>query len=78
MGDVRWNRFCSPKKEEMNHVELQKQERLAAAFDPMLDLAQISGNSHDVWLYTFVFQVFLFRAFPLHTPDVALTLLLCW
>ena len=33
MGDVRWNRFCSPKKEEMNHVELQKQERLAAAFD---------------------------------------------
>lgn len=78
MGDVRWNRFCSQKEEEIQCMELQKQERLAAAFDPALDLAQISGNSTDLLLYTFVFHVFLFRAFPLHTPDVELTLLLCW
>lgn len=56
----------------------KKQESLAAALDPALDLAKILGNSRDLLLYTFVFHSFLFRAFPLHTPDVELTLVLCW
>lgn len=36
-------------------MELQKQERLAAALDPALDLAQVSGNSAELLLYSWGF-----------------------
>ena len=55
-----------------------KSRRLAATLDPALDLAQISGNSRDLLLYTFGFYLFFVRSSPLYTADAELTLLLCW
>lgn len=78
MGAVRWNTVYYQKREETKCCGTSKAGKLAAALDPLLDLAQISGNSRDRLLRTFVFHLFLVRASPLHTPDVELTLLLCW
>lgn len=77
-GAVRWNRVYHQKREEIKCCGTSKAGKLAVALDPGLDLAQISGNSRDLLLRTFVFHLFLVRASPLHTPDVELTILLCW
>lgn len=78
MGAIRWNRVYHQKREEIKCCGTSQAVELAAAFDPVLGLAQISGNSRHLLLHTFVFHLFLVRASPLHTPDVELTLLLCW
>lgn len=77
-GAVRWNRVYHQKREGIKCCGTSKTGKLAAALDPVLDLAQIPGNSRDLLLRTFVFHVFLVRASPLHTPDVELTLLSRW
>lgn len=78
VGAVRRNGVYCQEKQRQNAVELQKHEQLAAAFDPALELADTSGNSSCLLLYTVDSHLLFDRVFQLHTPDVGLLLSLCW
>lgn len=72
MGAVRWNRVYHQKREEIKCCATSEAGELAAALDPVLDLAQISGNSRDLRLHTFVFICSLLE--PLHSIHQMLNL----
>jgi hypothetical protein len=70
--------FTAKREKRQNAMELQKHEQLAAVFDPALELAEISGSSSCLLLYTVGFYLLFDRIFQLCTLDVGLILLLFW
>lgn len=76
-GAVQQNRVSCQKRDETKGCATSKQERLAAALDPVLGLARCQQTG-DFLLSPSVFHLFLVRTFLLYAPDVELALLLCW
>lgn len=66
VGTVRCYGIYCQEREETKCSELQKHEQLAAVFDRALELADSSGNSSCLLLYTVDFHLLFDRVFQLH------------